>query len=143
STAGAANLVGGASCGNGGSRAPDATFLYTAPFAGSYVIDTFGSTFDTLLYVRANTCSGTQLACNDDANGTLQSKVALMLAANQQVVIVVDGFNSAGGNFTLHVNGSAAQSAPRSLALMRILADAPTVTPTVTSTRTPTATPLS
>src|SRR5262249_10235918 len=71
STAGAANLVGGASCGNGGSTAPDATYRYTAPAAGTYVIDTFGSAFDTLLYVRADTCAGTQLACNDDSSGTL------------------------------------------------------------------------
>jgi hypothetical protein len=34
--------MGGASCGGGGNSAPDATFLYTAPHAGSYSIDTKG-----------------------------------------------------------------------------------------------------
>src|SRR5262249_54016419 len=71
-TLGAPNLVGGASCGGGGGSAPDATFLYTAPIAGSYTMDTFGSGFDTVLYVRNATCSGTELACNDDS-GSLQS----------------------------------------------------------------------
>src|SRR5262249_36625348 len=112
STVGAANTVGGASCGNGGSDAPDATFLYTAPFPGSYSIDTFDSDFDTVLYVRAATCSGAELACNDDFNTMLQSQVTLPLAAGQQVVIVVDGFNMKGGNFTLHINGSAGAPTP-------------------------------
>src|SRR5712691_3430929 len=65
STAGAANLVGGASCGGGGTNAPDASFLYTAPATGSYTIDTSGSSFDTILYARSSTCTGTELGCND------------------------------------------------------------------------------
>src|SRR5262249_39481223 len=52
STAGAPNLMTGASCGGGGDGAPDATFVYTAPRTASYTFDTFGSAFDTILYVR-------------------------------------------------------------------------------------------
>jgi hypothetical protein len=104
STAGG-NLVGGASCGGfGGTNAPDASFLYTAPFAGSYTVDTAASSFDTVLYVRSNTCSGAELACNDDTGGTRQSRVTLSLAAGQRVVIVVDGYSTASGSFNLHIN---------------------------------------
>ena len=105
STAGAANLAGGASCGGyGGSNAPDASFLYTAPVSGSYTIDTAGSAFDTVLYVRSTTCSGAELACNDDSGGTRQSRVTLTLAAGQRIVIVVDGYGAASGSFNLHIN---------------------------------------
>lgn len=103
STAGKANSVGGASCGGGGNNAPDATFLYTAPLAGNYQMTTAGSFFDTILYVRNGTCSGTQLACNDDSNGTLQSRVVVTLAAGQSVVVVVDGFGTASGSFDLAI----------------------------------------
>src|SRR6185295_10609593 len=106
-TLGAANSVSGATCGGGGTNAADASFLYTAPIAGSYTIDTFGSSFDTILYVRSSTCSGTQLACNDDSGGVVQSQVTLTLTVGQSIVIVVDGYSAASGSFNLHINGAA------------------------------------
>jgi hypothetical protein len=67
-------LAGGAPCSSGGDDAPDAVFLYTAPFAGDFAIDTIGSGYDTLLAVRQQSCAGTPLGCNDDidppANGS-------------------------------------------------------------------------
>jgi hypothetical protein len=127
STVGAQNLMGGASCGGGGSSAPDVSFLFTAPATGSYQIDTLGSAFDTVLYVRTATCAGTQVACNDDANGTLQSRVTVPLSAGQSVVIVVDGYSTRSGAFTLNVR----------------LASAATPTPTNTRAASPTVTPAS
>jgi hypothetical protein len=103
STVGAQNLVGGASCGAGGNNAPDASFRFTAPAGGTYQIDTAGSAFDTVLYVRNATCSGEQLACNDDANGTVQSLVSVSLNAGQTVVVVVDGYGTRSGAFTLTI----------------------------------------
>ena len=127
-TVGAANSVGGATCGGGGNSAPDASFLYTAPVSGSYTIDTFGSNFDTILYVRNGTCSGAQLVCGDDAGGTAQSQVTLTLTASQTIVIVIDGYGSAGGNYNLHINGPA--GAPINTATR-------TSSPVNTPTRTP------
>ncbi len=120
STAGRANALSGASCGGGGG-APDYAYQWAAPSAGTYTIDTFGSSFDTVLYVRNASCGGTELACNDDAGGTNQSQVAVTLAAGQTIVIVVDGYGAASGNYSLHITGGAAASP--------------------TPTRTPTATP--
>lgn len=115
-------LSGGASCGDGGDNAADSVFLYTAPAGGTYVIDTVGSSYDTLLAIRADGCSGPTLACNDDISPQQQqSRLAVDLAQGEAIVIAVDGFGSAGGDFTLHV-----QATP--------------FTPTATRTRTPTRT---
>ena len=50
----------------GGDAAPESTFSWVAPEAGTYTIDTLDSRFDTVLYVLDDTCGGEELACNDD-----------------------------------------------------------------------------
>ncbi|WP_437614068.1 MXAN_6577-like cysteine-rich protein [Sorangium sp. So ce834] len=82
---------------------PDAGYSFTAPVAGDYVFDTYGSAFDTVLHVHEATCRGAELACNDD---TLveQSEVTVTLAAGQTVVVVVDGArDTSDGTFRLTV----------------------------------------
>ena len=101
-TDGAGFDVGGASCGGGGDAAPELVFRYVAPVTGSYRIDTFGSSFDTLLYVRSGDCGGRELACNDDDSGT-DSRVRINLTAGEVVVIVVDGWASSSGIFALNI----------------------------------------
>jgi CARDB len=102
-TANGTNAFGGASCGLGGDAAPDQAFTYTAGASGTYTIDTFRSTFDTLLSVR-DASTGKELACNDDASpGVGQSQVTVTLTAGQSVLIIVDGYGDASGAFTLHV----------------------------------------
>ncbi len=100
-TSGQANEI-GASCG-GGATGPELGYLFTAPFAGSYVFDTIGSTYDTVLHVRNTNCSGGELACDDDAGGGAASKLTVALAANQTVEVFVDGFGGQSGAFTLHI----------------------------------------
>jgi len=106
STVGGPNSL-GASC--GGTGAPEQTFVYTVPVDGTYTFDTLGSDFDTVLAIRANTCSGMELGCNDDFSGA-SSRLTLPLTAGQHVVIVVDGFadlfGASAGNFTLHITAS-------------------------------------
>ena len=102
STAGASNTTSG-TCGGG--SAPDHAFLWTAPAAGAYTINTDGSGYDTVLYVLDGaTCGGASLACDDDGGAGLQSQVVVNLAADQQVVIVVDGFSSNSGAYVLNIN---------------------------------------
>lgn len=119
---------GGASCGGGGDNAPDATFIYTAPAAGKYVLSTAGSTFNTVLSARLGTCTGTELACNDDvAAPTDQTSLAtLTLATGQSIIVAVDGAGAESGLYTLHIDATPFT---------------PTITPTATFTRTPTLTP--
>jgi hypothetical protein len=85
------------------SAAPDLAFQFTAPAAGTYRMSTEGSEFDTVLYVLDG--CGPELACNDDAaSGGLQSAVTVQLAAEQTVVVVVDGYGSNSGRVTLTVS---------------------------------------
>jgi len=101
STIGAANVRAG-SC--GGIAAPEIAYGFTAPSAGTYTFDTFGSSFDTVLYVRDGTaCEGPELACNDDEGG-LQSQVQVDLGADQIVTIVIDGYSTNFGDYTLGID---------------------------------------
>ena len=94
----------------GGADAPEAVFFYSAPRAGDYTIDTIGSGFDTVLYVRDN--QGTELICNDDDPllGGQISRVRLTLAQGQMVTIFVDGSGTQSGSFTLRINGNCPQT---------------------------------
>jgi hypothetical protein len=87
------------------SSAPEATYSFTAPADGTDTIDTLGSTYDTVLSVLDGTCGGAPLSCNDDFSG-LQSQVNVTLTAGQTVIIVVDGYDSISGSFTLNVASS-------------------------------------
>ena len=60
---------------------------------------------DTTLYVRAGTCLGADLACNDDGGGAcgLRSRVTVPVIAGTTYYIVVDGFGVAAGPFVLNV----------------------------------------
>jgi hypothetical protein len=97
----------GSNCGGFGS--PDEAFTFTAPSAGTFVFNTFGSSFDTVLQVL-DPLSCDELTCSDDFNGP-QSRVSVALGAGQTVVVVVDGFGG-GGNFTLNVAAAGAGCGP-------------------------------
>lgn len=85
----------------------DVTYSWTAPAAGLYQFDTLGSTIqDTVLYVYDACTDGTEIACNDDANGgTFLSALVVSLAADQTVAITVDGWSDAIlGEFVLNIS---------------------------------------
>jgi hypothetical protein len=73
----------------------DVALGWTAPAAGAYTIDLCGSdlTWDSSLDIRDGSCTGPELACVDDDDCTLSlhERVTLMLAAQQHIVIIVDG----------------------------------------------------
>ena len=84
------------------STAADVAYQFVAPATRTYIIDTVGSTYDTVLYVLDG-CGGRELACNDDTFG-LQSQVRVSATAGQVLIIVVDGFSTAQGSFVLNIN---------------------------------------
>ncbi|MGB1275510.1 MAG: hypothetical protein ACPG77_07155, partial [Nannocystaceae bacterium] len=97
-TSGTSNFEG--SCGGGG---PEIFYSFTAAQAGNYTFDTFGTAFDTVMYVMEDVCGGNEIDCNDDEQG-LQSQVNVTLAADQTVVIGVDGFGAGNvGNTLLNI----------------------------------------
>jgi hypothetical protein len=143
STADAFNLIRGASCGDGGNDSPERSFRFRAPEDGCYRIETFGSAFDTLLYVRrgGETCQGPEIACDDNADeSTLQSEVFVTLDAGDTAVIVVDGNGGARGEFQLAVERVGALC-PEGPTATNTANATPTATATATSTATGTVTP--
>ena len=91
---------------SGGTTAPDYAYTFTAPSDGTYIFDTNGSDYDTILYaVDGESCDGSvTLACNDDGGDGLQSLITLDLVQDQTITIIVDGFSSNSGNYTLNIN---------------------------------------
>jgi len=98
-------LVSNSECSEEAIDAPQATFSFKAPEAGRFRMSTTGSEFDTILYVRDANCTGEELACNDDHENERTSRLIVRLEANQSVVVVVDGWGSEQGLFTLSIEG--------------------------------------
>lgn len=83
------------------SSAPDMVAQWVAPADGTYRINTQGSSYDTVLHAYSG-CGGAQLGCNDDYYG-LQSRIVLNLSEGDVVMIVVDGYSTSSGSFTLNI----------------------------------------
>src|SRR5688572_1267943 len=86
-------------------------YRWTAPSDGVATIDTFGSSFDTLLGVYTGLSVGGlhEIASNDQYNGS-QSRVRFSATAGTEYRIAVDGWNAQQGAVTLNVG--LAQSPP-------------------------------
>jgi hypothetical protein len=78
--------------------APDVVYRYVASQTDVALISLCGSTYDTGLYVFDS--SLVQIACNDDFC-ELQSELRVNLTAGQTYYIIVDGYSSASGSYTL------------------------------------------
>jgi hypothetical protein len=110
-TAGTGSLTG--SCGST-APSPERAYRWTPAASGTAVIATCGTStrYDSVVYVRAGTCGGAELGCNDDTTGCVTgepndhhgSRVTLAVTAGQTYVIVVDGYNGARGAYTLTVS---------------------------------------
>ncbi|MCB9760468.1 MAG: alkaline phosphatase [Alphaproteobacteria bacterium] len=81
-----------------------AWFSWTAPEAGTWTFDTYGSDYDTVLYVLDG-CDGVELGCNDDATD-YQSELSLTLSAGQDVVVGVGSFAGRSSSGTRVINVS-------------------------------------
>lgn len=90
-----------------GAGAEDAQHQFTAPAAGMYTFDTFGSGYDTVLAVLDSCGTAGELGCGDDQMGMLSS-VTLELAEGQTVIVVVDGYGGAAGPYTLNISAAPA-----------------------------------
>jgi hypothetical protein len=74
----------------------------------SLQIDTNGSAIDTTLMVKSVDC-GTELFCDDDSGDSTQSLLDLTNVAPGVYAIVVDGYSSTDGAYTLNVQGTVSQ----------------------------------
>src|SRR5436305_953812 len=105
-TSGASALSG--TCGN--ATGPEKVFRWTPTASGTATIQTCGSgtNFDSVVYMRSGTCTGAEIACNDDgcANSTglgRASNITPAVTAGHTYYIVVDGYGSGQGTFSLTV----------------------------------------
>lgn len=92
--------------GAAGRGAADRGHRWRATEAGVYHFDTMGSEFDTVLYVREG-CEMQTLGCSDDieAGVVTVSAFDVVLAAGQEVVVIVDGFGQAArGHYEVNIN---------------------------------------
>jgi hypothetical protein len=87
--------------GNAGGRS--IWFTWTAPLTGATTFKTSGSSFDTLLgvYSGSSVSALTAVASNDDADATLQSRVAFTASAGTTYRVAVDGYGGASGSVVL------------------------------------------
>jgi len=76
----------------------DVTVAFTPEVSGQYRISTVNpsTSMDTVLYVIDDCRDGVPLACNDDANGTLQSSLLVDLEEGRPYFIVVDSIGTVG-----------------------------------------------
>lgn len=82
----------------GGASGPEVSFLWTAPAAGYYTLDTIGSDFDAVLYLLQGGCSGYEWGC-----GVGTPVYPIYFSDGQSVVVVIDGAGSSGGNYVLNI----------------------------------------
>ncbi len=100
-----------------GSTAPEKVYQWTPTKTGTATIQTCGAsttTFDTVVALRQDACqTGAEVACNDDTTGcgtTLDgnsphrgSRITPAVTAGKTYYIVVDGYATSQGTFTLTV----------------------------------------
>jgi hypothetical protein len=93
-----------------GGTAPDVVYMFTPPYFSVVDIDLCGSNFDTKLYVYDQDLN--LIACNDDFYtgppcGIYVSKLeCLPLPGGETYDIVIDGYGSASGDYTLEFHPS-------------------------------------
>jgi hypothetical protein len=112
-TSGTGTLAGTCSAGD---SSPERVYRWTPQVSGLATISTCGTStrFDTVAYLRSGSCTGAQVACNDDtsgcavADGTANasrhgSRLSANVVAGQTYYIVVDGYGGAAGGYVLTV----------------------------------------
>mgnify|MGYP002381847139 CR=1 FL=1 len=92
--------------GCGSSAAPDVAYAFVNPTRQTLVIDTIGSTYDTVLGVYRGACTPASLVrCDDDGAGMgVSSRVVLTDAEPGLYFVVVDGWSSSRGAYQLNVS---------------------------------------
>ena len=106
-TAGADLIQGG--CGS--PTGPEDVWSLAFDVPTAVCVNTFGTGFDTVLYARTDCDAGaSEIACNDDSAGVLQSELSLLVDPGQPVALIVDGYSGASGDYVLSVQPGACSS---------------------------------
>jgi hypothetical protein len=93
------------SCGST-SRNNSVWYRLTTAGSGSVTVDTFGSSYDTILTAWTGSPGAlSQVVCNDDFSG-LQSLITFTAAAGTTYYFMVSDYNFGGGSLVFHVNST-------------------------------------
>ena len=84
------------------SAAPEVVHAFVPRADGRFRASTFGSDFDTVLYVLGSDCAE-ELACNDDSALGITSEVTFNGTAGEIYYLVVDGYSNRSGGYTLSI----------------------------------------
>lgn len=88
----------------GGDKAPEAVFKLVLTQKSDLFVTTHGTAFDTVIYLRSNTCCGAEVACNDDADNRKTSVLTSRGVGPGTYYVFVDGANGgASGDFTVDI----------------------------------------
>ena len=83
-------------------------YQYTPGTAGALVVDTFGSSFDTVLAVYTGTCGSLAfVACNDNSDSNPASRVSIPVSSGTTYYVLAGGLNGQTGNLVFHLAFSA------------------------------------
>ncbi len=95
----------------GSGTSPDVVYTYTPTTSGNYHVSLCGSSYDTKLFVYANTCTGSPIACNDDgaACGDVSSDIPMVeLTGGTTYFIIVDGWSDGSfGDYAFYLEETA------------------------------------
>jgi len=83
----------------------DAWFTFTLGSAATVHLDTIGSDYDTVLYVRTGSCTGTEAGCNDNAGFRTESALDLTLSAGTYYAVVDAASGTDEGTYVFSVAG--------------------------------------
>lgn len=98
-TLGASSTTSG-TCGGAG---PEATLTFTTTAVSDVLIATHGATQNTVVYVRSCTCTGSEIGCNDDADGRTSSVLRLTALAAGTYDVIVDSAAGASGSVPVDI----------------------------------------
>ena len=78
-------------------------YVFTPATSGNLMVDTIGSSFDTVLGIYSGTCGTlTQIGCDDDSGGNYTSATTNSVLAGATYFIQAGGWNGASGNLFFH-----------------------------------------
>jgi trimeric autotransporter adhesin len=93
-------------CGDG-SRNKSVWYSYTATANGTVQVDTFTSSYNTILSVYTGSAGAlTSVACNDDAAGSFQSQLTVGMTSGTTYYFMITDSYSSGGTLAFHLTAA-------------------------------------
>lgn len=101
----AATVDGTSSCA-AAATTPSVWYAYTPAVTGSVTVDMCTADYDTALAIFTGSCtSAAEIACDDDACGSLHSRISVPMTAGTRYLLRASGYNQNLGSFTMRVTG--------------------------------------